>query len=126
MANLPYQAGFALIGLIILLFIVKAVYQVQEIKEIRLNNHEREAEDCLLKYQHKHCSIDNLDGECKKLFECMRKKVEEQGILSYGLQIVEHTFSIITKDILGPIMIGILGFLLKMIQVLTSRHRKND
>lgn len=37
MARLPFHIGFALIGLVVLLFFIKAAYKVSEVKETMLS-----------------------------------------------------------------------------------------
>lgn len=46
--------------------------------------------------------------------------------MAYLLEVIENTIVTITKDILGPVMIGILAFMLKLIQIMVKEKTKID
>jgi hypothetical protein len=55
------------------------------------------------------------------LWDCIKRKSEPQSAVNYLLEMIANSFMLITKDILGPIMIAIIAFMMKLVQVMTQK-----
>lgn len=73
--NIPYKIIYILLGLTIIVFFFKGMGKanIESEKEMKLK--EKEAEECIIRYEQLGCSLSNLTEECRLKMECMRKQV---------------------------------------------------
>lgn len=91
---------------------------------------ELEGQNCFLKYESKQCTQTLLTDECKILFECLKKRPEGSSILSIlmnGLSKfflnAELTIVRINENALGPTIIMICLFTLRLVHITEKRNK---
>lgn len=87
-SNLPYSMGFVLLLLIVFILIIKSCWGAYVNDQEMMLKHQIKTEDCLLKYEQKHCTIDRADEECKKYVTCMKSQYEGSSLFSFIFSVI--------------------------------------
>lgn len=107
--------------MILILYLGKGLYRAIEAEDRLGLKQQEESEQCLVKYQKNECNLENLSEVCRGYLNCMKRRPPRLDGLEYLQLIVGNTISSISSDLIGPIMLSIVAFLMKLLQVITRR-----
>lgn len=71
-----------------------------------------------MRFQANNCQLVNPSEDCSRLLKCMKNKGDQMSSIEYIFYTFRNAFALVSEKIMGPIMLGIFGILIKLIQVL--------